>query len=132
MMISDVVGDMLTRIRNGLKANKKTVLCPFSMLRQNVLSVLKEEGFIEGFEKQTVRTGIDNLEIQLKYFEGKPAIHELKRISTPGCRVYSKAGELPRIYNGLGIAVVSTSKGLMTDAKARQDGLGGEVLCSVF
>lgn len=132
MMISDVLGDMLTRIRNGLKANKKTVLCPFSTLRQNVLSVLQEEGFIEGFEKQSVRQGIDNIEIELKYFEGKPAIHEIKRISRPGCRVYAKADELPKVYNGLGIAVISTSKGLMTDAKARQDGLGGEVLCSVF
>ena len=132
MNISDVIGDMITRIRNGLKAEKKTVLCPYSTMRENVLSVLKEEGFIEGYEKQEVRKGIDNLEIALKYFEGKPAINELKRISKPGCRVYSSKEELPRIFNGLGVAIISTSKGIMTDANARKQGLGGEVLCSLF
>lgn len=131
-MISDIIGDMLTRIRNGLKAGKKVVVCPASEARQGVLNVLIEEGFILGFEKKPVRPGIENLDITLKYFEGKPAIQEVKRVSKPGCRVYAKADELPRVYNGLGISIISTSKGVMTDAKARELGLGGEVLCSVF
>ncbi len=132
MMVSDVIGDMLTRIRNGLKAGKATILCPSSSHREKVLSVFKEEGFIEGYEKKTVRKGIDNFEIALKYFQESPAIKEMKRISKPGCRVYAKANELPRVYNGLGVAIISTSKGIMTDANARKQGLGGEVLCSIF
>lgn len=131
-MISDIIGDMLTRIRNGLKAGKKLVVCPSSVARQDVLNVLVEEGFILGFEKKTIRPGIESLDIALKYFEGKPAIQEMKRVSKPGCRVYTKAADLPRVYNGLGISIISTSKGVMTDAKARELGLGGEVLCSVF
>ncbi len=131
-MISDVLSDMLTRIRNGLKAGKKTVEVPFSNHKKDILDVLKNEGFIESYEKVSVRKGIDNLEIQLKYFQGESVIKEMKKISKLGCRIYAKANELPRIYNGLGVAIISTSKGIMTDATARKNGLGGEVLCSIF
>ncbi len=131
-MISDVLSDMLARIRNGLKAGKKTVVAPFSNHKKDVLEVLKNEGFIESYEKVSIRKGVDDLEIQLKYFQGESVIKEMKKISKLGCRIYAKADKLPRIYNGLGVAIISTSKGIMTDANARKNGLGGEVLCSIF
>ncbi len=132
MSISDTLGDMLTRIRNGQQAHKSEVKSPASKLRANVLEVLKREGFIRGYEKQNVREGIDEIRIELKYHEGKPVIKEIYRVSTPGRRVYSKASDLPKVYNGLGISILSTSKGVMSDSEARTAGVGGEVLCKVF
>ena len=105
---------------------------PASNLRANVLGVLEREGFIRGFERYNVRTGIDEIKIELKYFDGEPVIREINRISRPGCRVYSKIRDLPRIYNGLGISILSTPRGVMSDAEAREANVGGEVLCQVF
>ncbi len=132
MSVSDTLGDMLTRIRNGQQAHKSEVVSPASKLRANVLEVLKREGFIRGYEKKNVREGVDEIRIELKYHEGKPVIKEIHRVSTPGRRVYSKAGELPKVYNGLGISILSTSKGVISDSEARASGIGGEVLCKVF
>lgn len=132
MSMNDPISDMLTRIRNGLKARKETILCPSSKILKNILDLLVREGFIKSFSVRSVRTGINELSIELKYFDGNPAIKLLKRISTPGRRVYAAVQNLPRIYNGLGIALISTSKGIMTDAEARSQNLGGEVLCYVY
>lgn len=132
MSMTDPLGDMLTRIRNGQKANKSIINAPASLLRQNVLEVLVREGYIRGYEKINVRTGVDELKIELKYHEGKPVINEIFRISTPGRRVYSKVKDLPKVYNGLGISVISTPSGVMSDHEARQANVGGEVLCQVF
>ena len=132
MSMSDPVADLLTRIRNGQRAKKNSVTAPASNLRANVLGVLEREGFIRGFERYNVRTGIDEIKIELKYFDGEPVIREINRISRPGCRVYSKIRALPRIYNGLGISILSTPRGVMSDAEAREANVGGEVLCQVF
>lgn len=132
MAMSDPLGDMLTRIRNGQMARKSSILAPASKLRANVLEVLKREGFIRGFEKVEDRPGVSALKIELKYFEGEPAIQEIARISTPGRRVYSKIKDLPSVYNGLGISIISTPRGVMSDAEAREANVGGEVLCRVF
>ncbi len=132
MSMTDPLGDMLTRIRNGQRANKSVISAPASLLRQNVLDVLIREGFIRGYEKINVRKGIDELKIELKYHEGHPVIKEIYRVSTPGRRVYSKVKDLPKVYNGLGIAVISTPSGVMSDHEARQANVGGEVLCQVF
>jgi len=132
MSMSDPVADLLTRIRNGQRAKKNSVTAPASNLRANVLGVLEREGFIRGFERYNVRTGIDEIKIELKYFDGEPVIREINRISRPGCRVYSKIRDLPRIYNGLGISILSTPRGVMSDAEAREANVGGEVLCQVF
>ncbi len=132
MSFTDPIGDMITRIRNGQLAMKETIVSPFSTMRENLLTVLKNEGFIENFERVNVREGIDELKIELRYFEGKGAIHKIQRISKPGCRVYSKAGEIETVHNGLGVSILSTSKGVMSDSEARREGLGGEVLCHVF
>ena len=132
MSMSDPVADLLTRIRNGQRAKKNSVTAPASNLRVNVLGVLEREGFIRGFERYNVRTGIDEIRIELKYFEGKPVIQEINRISRPGCRVYSKIKDLPKVYNGLGISILSTPRGVMSDAEAREANVGGEVLCQVF
>lgn len=129
--MSDPLGDMLTRIRNGQQARKDSVLTPASKLRARVLDVLQREGFIRGYS--SVLDGVhQNLRIDLKYFEGKPAIQHLARVSKPGRRVYSGATELPRVRNGLGITIVSTPKGVLSDAEAREQNVGGEVLCQVF
>lgn len=132
MSMTDPLGDMLTRIRNGQMANKSTVMAPASKLRSNVLEVLKREGFIRGYTQQEVRPGMTELTIELKYHEGTPVIREISRVSTPGCRVYSKIKDLSRVYNGLGISILSTPRGVRSDAEARGANVGGEVLCKVF
>ncbi len=132
MSMTDPLGDMLTRIRNGQRARKNTVVAPASKLRSNVLEVLKREGFIRGYSQAEIRPGINELNIELKYHEGDPVIREISRVSTPGCRVYSKIKDLGRVYNGLGISILSTPRGVMSDAEARDANVGGEVLCKVF
>lgn len=132
MSMTDPLGDMLTRIRNGQRANKSTVLSPASGLRANVLEVLKREGYIRGYSKSEVRPGIAQLSIELKYHEGQPVIKEIARVSTPGRRVYSKIADLRRVANGLGITILSTPRGVMSDSEARAQNVGGEVLCEVF
>lgn len=132
MAITDPIGDLLARIRNGLMVNKETVRSPASKMRERVLEVLKSEGFIRGYSRHNVRKGIDELEIELKYFEGKPVIKHMQRTSKPSRRIYTAIDELKPVYNGLGVAVLSTSRGVMSDRQARQDNIGGEVLCEVF
>ncbi len=132
MAMSDPLGDMLTRIRNGQRVGKSKVNAPASMLRSNVLEVLKREGYIRGFRRHEQRPGIAELEIELKYHDGNPVIKEISRISRPGQRVYSKIKELPLYYNGLGITILSTPRGVMSDQEARAANVGGEVLCRVF
>jgi len=132
MSMSDPLGDMLTRIRNGQMAKKSSVVAPASKLRANVLDVLKREGFIRGFEQVEKSAGISEIKIELKYFEGQPAIQEIARVSKPGRRVYSKIKKLSNVYNGLGISIISTPRGVMSDAEAREANVGGEVLCQVF
>jgi len=123
---------MLTRIRNGQQARKDSVLTPASKLRARVLDVLQREGYIRGYSDADSDTAQAALRIDLKYFEGQPAIQHIARVSKPGRRVYSGAQDLPRIRNGLGIAIVSTPKGVLSDAEAREQNAGGEVLCQVF
>ncbi len=132
MAFSDPLGDMLTRIRNGQHARKSSVVAPASKLRENVLDVLKREGYIRGYERNVVRNGVEEIRIGLKYIEGQPVIREIERVSKPGRRVYSKIAELPKVYNGLGISILSTPRGVMSDHEARQVNVGGEVLCQVF
>ena len=132
MAMSDTLGDMLTRIRNGQSANKAVVEAPASRFRGNVLDVLKREGFIRNFSKFEKRPGIHEFKIELKYYEGKPVISEIKRVSTPGRRVYSKIKDLQRNFDGLGISILSTSKGVLSDNEARTENVGGEILCKVF
>jgi small subunit ribosomal protein S8 len=123
---------MLSRIRNGQMARKSSVTAPASRLRSNVLEVLKREGYIRGYSQSEVRAGIAELVIELKYHEGQPVIRSIDRVSTPGRRVYSKIKDLPRVSNGLGISILSTPRGVMSDAEARAANVGGEVLCQVF
>jgi small subunit ribosomal protein S8 len=132
MSMSDPLGDMLTRIRNGQRARKDSIVAPASKLRANVLEVFKREGYIRGYSQYEVRPGISELKIELKYHEGDPVIREIHRVSKPGRRVYSGIKDLSRIYNGLGISVLSTPRGVMSDAEARAANVGGEVLCQVF
>lgn len=132
MSMSDPLGDMLTRIRNAQHARHASCVAPASKLRANVLDVLKREGYIRGFSSEEVRPGISNLRIELKYAEGEPVIKEIQRVSKPGRRVYSKIKELPRVYAGLGVSVLSTPRGVMSDAEARAANVGGEVLFRVF
>ena len=132
MAVSDPLGDMLTRIRNAQRARHSSCLAPASKLRANVLDVLKREGFIRGFAAEELRPGVAQLRIELKYNEGEPVIKEITRVSKPGRRVYSKIKELPRVYAGLGISILSTPRGVMSDAEARAANVGGEVLCRVF
>jgi len=132
MSLSDPLGDMLTRIRNAQRSRQSMCLSPASKLRANVLDVLKREGFIRGFSAEELRPGIARLRIELKYNEGEPVIKEITRVSKPGRRVYSKIAELPRVYAGLGISILSTPRGVMSDAEARAANVGGEVLCRVF
>jgi len=131
-MMTDPLGDMLTRIRNGQLARKTQVNAPASQLRANVLEVLKREGYIRGYSHIQVRAGVAELTIELKYHEGHPVIREISRISKPGRRVYSKIKDLPKVSNGLGISILSTPRGVMSDAEARVANVGGEVLCKVF
>ena len=131
MALTDPLGDLLTRIRNGQRAKKDSVLTPASKLRARVLEVLLREGYIRGFAEDA--TGAHpQLRIELKYFEGEPAIKHVARVSKPGRRVYSGSKELPVIRNGLGITIVSTPKGVLSDAEARAQNVGGEVLAEVF
>lgn len=132
MALNDPLGDMLTRIRNGLHARKSVIDCPASKLRANVLEVLKREGYIRSYERVEEKPGVSKLSIELKYADGEPAIKELRRISKPGRRVYSKISDLPKIYNGLGISILSTPQGVLSDGEARKANVGGEVLCRVF
>ena len=132
MSMSDPLGDMLTRIRNAQRSRHASCVAPASKLRANVLDALKREGFIRGFAAEELRPGISQLRIELKYNEGEPVIKEITRISKPGRRVYSKIQELPRVYAGLGISILSTPRGVLSDAEARAANVGGEVLCRVF
>lgn len=130
--MNDPLGDMLTRIRNAQLRGKSTVKTPASKLRGWVLDVLQNEGYIRGYEAQTGENGHPELEISLKYFDGVPVIKELKRVSKPGRRVYSGVKEIPSVRQGLGVAIVSTPHGVMSDAQARAANVGGEVLCTIF
>ena len=132
MSMSDPLGDMLTRIRNGQSAALKTVACPASKMRASVLNVLKSAGYIRGFHEEKAASGHTNLMIELKYDGVTPVIRELHRVSKPGRRIYTAAQEIPRFYNGLGVTIVSTPKGVMDDQAAREANVGGEVLCQVF
>ena len=131
MALTDPLGDMLTRIRNGQQARKDSILTPASKLRSHVLDVLQREGYIRGYREEPLGQH-PGLRIELKYFEGQPAIQHVSRISRPGRRVYSGSQELPRVRNGLGITIVSTPKGVLSDAEAREQNVGGEVLAEVF
>jgi small subunit ribosomal protein S8 len=131
MALTDPLGDMLTRIRNGQRAKKDSVMTPASKLRANVLEVLKREGYIRGYTEEEL-AGHKGLRVELKYFEGQSAIKHIARVSKPGRRVYSGSSELPTIRNGLGIVIVSTPKGVLSDAEARDQKVGGEVLAEVF
>jgi small subunit ribosomal protein S8 len=129
--MNDPLGDLLTRIRNAQMRNKSKVSSPNSRLRERVLEVLKSEGYIRGYAV-VEREGFSEIEIELKYFDGEPVIREIERVSKPGRRVYTSVRNLPRINNGLGVAIVSTPKGVMADHDARDANVGGEILCTVF
>ena len=131
MSMNDPLGDLLSRIRNAQMRNKSKVSSPNSKLRESVLDVLKSEGYIRGYAV-VERDGRSEIEIELKYFDGEPVIREIERISKPGRRVYTSVKNLPRINNGLGVAIVSTPKGVMADHDARDANVGGEILCTVF
>ena len=131
MAMTDPLGDMLTRIRNGQQAKKDSVLSPASKLRARVLDVLQREGYIRGYSEEQMGPAA-GIRIELKYFEGQPAIKSIARVSKPGRRVYSGSKELPKIRNGLGITIVSTPRGVLSDAEARDQNVGGEVLAEVF
>ena len=131
MPLTDPLGDMLTRIRNGQQARKDSVLTPASKLRSRVLDVLQREGYIRGYHEEALGKHA-GIRIELKYFEGQPAIQHVARVSKPGRRVYSAINDLKPIKNGLGISILSTSKGVMSDAAARDQNVGGEVLCRVY
>ncbi len=132
MIVNDPLGDMLTRIRNAQMRSKSTVKTPASKLRGWVLDVLAGEGYIRGYEAMDDAAGKPEYEISLKYFDGEPVIRELKRVSKPGRRVYASVSNVPQVRNGLGVSIVSTSKGVMSDNRARAENVGGEVLCTVF
>jgi small subunit ribosomal protein S8 len=132
MSVIDPIGDMLARIRNAQERGKQKVATPASRLRERVLDVLQQEGFIRGYATVQQSGGKAEIEIELKYFDGEPVIHEIHRVSKPGRRVYASVGTLPTVFNGLGISILSTPKGVMSDAEARAQNVGGEVLCTVF
>ncbi len=132
MTVTDTISDMLTTIRNGLLLNKNIVSTPSSKLKANILKVLQEEGYIKSFKEIKIKKGINKIDISLSYFKGKPSIKIIKRISKPGRRVYSKLKNLPSYFKGYGVTIVSTSKGIMTDKKARVSNLSGEILCQIF
>lgn len=132
MSIVDPIGDMLTRIRNGQMRSSTTVRVPASKFRVKILDVLRDEGYILNYKLSADKNKKNNISVDLKYNKGIPVIREITRISKPGRRVYTKADSIPRIQNGLGIAIMSTSKGIMTDNDARKENLGGEILCKVF
>ena len=132
MAFNDSLSDMLARIKNAHKANKSFTSCYKSKLNHNVLMVLKDEGYIRDFKNIELRKGISNIKIDLKYHNGDPVIKRIKRVSKPGIRVYSKISDLPKSFGGLGISILSTPKGVMSDQKARDNNVGGEILCEVF
>ena len=132
MAFNDSLSDMLARIKNAHRARKLITSCYKSNLNMNVLSVLKDEGYIRDFQDVEIRKGINSIQINLKYYNGIPVIKNIKRVSKPGIRVYSKISDLPKTYGGLGILILSTPMGVMSDNKARQKNVGGEVLCEVF
>jgi small subunit ribosomal protein S8 len=132
MSVNDPIGDMITRIRNAQMRNKSKVSMPGSKQRERVAEVLKTEGFIRGYASVAHQNGRSELEIELKYFDGAPVIREIARVSKPGRRVYASVKALPRVNNGLGVAIVSTPKGVMADHAARDANVGGEIICTVF
>jgi small subunit ribosomal protein S8 len=130
--MNDPLGDMLTRIRNAQMRGKPVVVSPSSKLRRWVLDVLQQEGYIRGYSESEQANGTKNIEIELKYYEGEPVIREIERVSKPGRRVYSSVKTMPVVRNGLGISILSTPKGVMSDTAAREQNVGGEILCRVF
>ena len=132
MTMSDPLGDMLTRIRNAQERKSSKVSTPGSRLRKDVLDVLQSEGYIRGYSTVDFDNGRSEFEIELKYFDGQPVIREIQRVSKPGRRVYASVKSIPRVANGLGVSILSTPKGVMSDAEARDQNVGGEVLCQVF
>jgi small subunit ribosomal protein S8 len=132
MAVNDPLGDMLTRIRNAQMRRRPKVVTPASSIRGRVLDVLAEEGYIRGYTRVEQKGLSPTFEIELKYHNGQPAIREIRRVSTPGRRVYSPVRDIPTVANGLGVSILSTPKGVMSDSKAREENVGGEVLCSIF
>ena len=132
MTLTDPIGDMFSRIRNGQLRSLETIEIPSSNFRQNILKILKDEGYIKDYYLEKLKNNKINLKVNLKYYEGDPVIKEIKRISKPGRRVYSRATSIPKVMNGLGLAILSTSKGVMSDADAIKNNLGGEIICRVF
>ena len=132
MTFSDPIGDMFTRIRNGQMRSLNSIIIPSSNFRKNILEILKNEGYIKDYFIEKKDNNKISLKISLKYYEGYPVIKEIKRISKPGRRVYSRATSIPRVMNGLGLAILSTPKGVMTDIEARKNNVGGEIICRVF
>jgi small subunit ribosomal protein S8 len=130
--MNDPLGDMLTRIRNAQMRGKTSVVSPASKLRRWVLDVLQQEGYIRGYSESATDNGSGELQIELKYYEGEPVIREIQRVSKPGRRVYSSVKTMPVVRNGLGISIISTPKGVMSDNAARENNVGGEILCRVF
>ena len=132
MALTDPIGDMFSRIRNGQMRSLNSIDIPSSNFRKNILKILKEEGYIKDYYIEKSENNKISLKINLKYYEGDPVIKEIKRISKPGRRVYSRANSIPRVMNGLGLAILSTPKGVMTDAEAKKNNIGGEIICKVF
>ena len=132
MTLTDPIGDMFSRIRNGQMRSLNSVDIPSSNFRQNILKILKDEGYISDYYIEKSEKNKISLKINLKYYEGDPVIKEIKRISKPGRRVYSRANSIPRVMNGLGLAIISTPKGVMSDTEARKNNVGGEIICRVF
>jgi small subunit ribosomal protein S8 len=131
-MMTDPLADMLTRIRNAQKERISYIICPYSVFKTKVLDVLKSEGYIRGYEVADVRKGVKEIKVELKYIEGVAVIKEITKVSKPGRRVYAPVDELPKFYNGLGISIISTSQGVISDHEARKRRAGGEILCKVF
>lgn len=132
MSMTDPIADMLTRIRNGQMAEKRTVDIPGSKVKSAIARILQEEGFIAGYEETPGTGGKKTLTVELKYFEGRPVIHSIQRVSRPGLRQYAGSDEIPKVLNGLGVMIMTTPKGVMTDRQARAENLGGELLCRVY
>tara|TARA_A100001011_G_C14221159_1_gene804415 strand:- start:789 stop:1187 length:399 start_codon:yes stop_codon:yes gene_type:complete len=132
MTLTDPIGDMFSRIRNGQMRSLDSIDIPSSNFRKNILEILKNEGYIKGYFIEKSKSNKINIKINLKYYEGDPVIKEIKRISKPGRRIYSRANSIPRVMNGLGLAILSTPKGVMTDTEARKNNVGGEIICRVF
>ena len=132
MTLADPIGDMLTRIRNGQMRSLNKIEIPFSNFRLKILEVLKKEGYIINFNISDGKNKIKSILVDLKYYEGQPVIKEIRRVSKPGRRVYSRANSIPKVLNGLGLAILSTSKGVMSDAEATKSNLGGEIICRIF